>query len=102
MQLVDGLKLEVLVVLLAEYSILVVSSLANHSLERSQHLKQAQLCWIFYLCQAIVLVILDDRLADSLFEKGRVREDTLATFELGGVWRQQVLHQPTELLRLYF
>ena len=50
------------------------------------------------LCQAVVLITLDDRFANALLEKGSVREDELAAFELGRVGWEEVFHEPLEFL----
>ena len=50
------------------------------------------------MCQAIILITLDDRLADAVLEKGSVGEDELAAFELCWVGWEEMLHEPLELL----
>ena len=50
------------------------------------------------MCQAIVFITLDDRLADALLEKGSIGEDELTAFELCRVGWEQMLHEPLEFL----
>ena len=82
---------------LAEYAILIIPPLTIDCLERCSDVKRLQLCWILYLCQAVVLVVLDNALAFSFFEKCGVRKDELASFKFSWVRWEQVLHQPLEL-----
>ena len=50
------------------------------------------------LCQAVVLITLDDRLANALLEEGSVGEDELAAFKLCWVRREEMFHEPLEFL----
>ena len=53
---------------------------------------------ILDLCQAIIFITLDDRLADALLEEGSVGKDELTAFELCRVRWQEMLHEPLKFL----
>lgn len=64
------------------------------------HIDEAEFGWVSDSCEAVVLIVLDDALADTLFEKSRIGENEFAALDLGWVRRQQVVDEPGKLLSL--
>ena len=75
LKLVNGLKLEVLVVHLTEDSILIVSSFTINSIERCLDGKHGQFSWILDLNKAMFFIIFENRLADTGPEESSIWED---------------------------
>ena len=86
---------------LTKNTILIISSLSNHSLKGSEHFQKTQISWIFHLSETVVLIILKDKFAQASLKKGRIRKDQFTAFEFVGIRRQQIFHQPGKIFRFH-
>ena len=88
-------------ILLAENAVLIVSALSDNWLEGGKYGEKGEFRLVLDLYQAVVLITLDNRLADALLEKGSIGEDELTAFELCRVRWEEMLHEPLEFLSAY-
>ena len=85
---------------LTKDSVLVVSTLSEHGLKRGLNIDKTEFCRVSHSCEAKIFVVLYNALADSLFKKGSIWENELATLHFRWIRWQKMVDKPVELFSL--